>query len=511
MKSLLELVDLVTRYKRRQIEILGYHEKATSNYESFYDLIAKGKIRTDDEAAAKLFGKGKTAKYKEYLNFKANFLRRLVNAVFFIDLKKPEFNKAQQAWVSCWKNLAAVKIMQGRGARNAAIELSVKTIAAAQKYEYMELVLELAKVLKNYYAAQEGNRKLWEKYDRLAHESNQIMTATLRAQSMLEELILPYVRSRAHNPETTKRAKIFLRELEPLVKRHKAWELHYYYFLIASVDRQTAHDYPGTAEICRRAIQYFESKPNTPIGPRALFYQPLIVSLTMMGKYEEAEQFAQNAEKLVALGSLSWYKGREQHLILQLYRRDYSAAWNIFHRASHNKGYRLLPDMEKESWKIYEAMMHLLIRGKKLPSVGDKNLKISRFLNEVPEFAKDKRGMNIPVLILHTLFLLFEGDFEKAESRIRALEKYAARHLHESDDTFRTSCFLQALLQIPKSGFQPQQAAQSAESWLRRMSTVPVMFAGSPHEVEVVPYEHLWEWAMEALETRGEEEVVEDS
>ncbi len=70
MKSLLELVDLVTRYKRRQIEILGYHGKATNSYESFYDLIAKGEIRTDDEAAAKIFGKGKTAKFKEHLNFK---------------------------------------------------------------------------------------------------------------------------------------------------------------------------------------------------------------------------------------------------------------------------------------------------------------------------------------------------------------------------------------------------------------------------------------------------------
>jgi hypothetical protein len=55
MKALQELVNLVTRYKRRQIEILGYNEDSTSRYEIFYERIENGKFSSDDEAAAFFF------------------------------------------------------------------------------------------------------------------------------------------------------------------------------------------------------------------------------------------------------------------------------------------------------------------------------------------------------------------------------------------------------------------------------------------------------------------------
>ena len=48
-----------------------------------------------------------------------------------------------------------------------------------------------------------------------------------------------------------------------------------------------------------------------------------------------------------------------------------------------------------------------------------------------------------------------------------------------------------------------ERANYGPADWLRRMSTQPVMLADAPHEVEAIPYEHIWGMAMEALERVG--------
>ncbi|TAK33812.1 MAG: hypothetical protein EPO28_16865 [Saprospiraceae bacterium] len=504
MKALKELIHLITRYKRRQIEILGYSEDSTSRYEVFYDRIEKGKLNTDEEAAAYLFG----GKFDQYLNFKNSFKRRLVNSVFFIDLKQPEFNEAQMAYVNCWKNMAAVKLLQGRAAKHAATDLAKKTIGPAIKYELTEVVLEMARILKSYYGPFDGDRKKWDYYDQLAKDSAETLTAILKAESMYEELVIPYVKSRSSKPWIGEQAKKFLRELEPLAHKYPVYRLQLYYHLIARIERASVHDYKGTEEVCRRAIQFFEGKSSTPKIGVAVFCHTLVVCLTMTGKYEEAERVAQKASNLVEEGTTNWFKGKEQHLVLKFYQRDYTGAFDIFKKVTGHQSFPLLAGIEQESWKLYEGYIHLLAKAGKIQlqeNEKSSSFRLAKFLNDVPEFSKDKRGMNVPVLIIHALFLLYLHRHDEGYDRILALEKYASRHLKEGDDTFRTWCFLQALLQIKKADFRRKEAQSGAEEWLRRMGAVPVMLSDEPHEVEAIPYEHLWEMAMEALERGGVE------
>ena len=59
MKELKELVHLISRHKRKQIEILGYNEESANRYEVMYDMIESNQIQTDDAAAEYFFGTGK--------------------------------------------------------------------------------------------------------------------------------------------------------------------------------------------------------------------------------------------------------------------------------------------------------------------------------------------------------------------------------------------------------------------------------------------------------------------
>lgn len=190
-----------------------------------------------------------------------------------------------------------------------------------------------------------------------------------------------------------------------------------------------------------------------------------------------------------------------------MYKRNYQATWEVFKKATSHAKFNHLATGEQEAWKVFEAYIQLLIVAGKI-TLPEKELKKtdfkpSRFLNEIPGFSKDKRGMNIPILIVHAMFLLYLQRYDEAWDRMLALDKYAGRHLNEGDDAFRSFCFIKALLQIKNADFKKATAEIAAAEWLQKMATKPVQYADAPHEIEAIPYEHLWEMAMEALERGG--------
>ncbi len=155
-------------------------------------------------------------------------------------------------------------------------------------------------------------------------------------------------------------------------------------------------------------------------------------------------------------------------------------------------------------WKIYEAYVFFLVRiGKiKQPAAlaAAAKFRVGKFLNEIPNYAKDKRGMNIPILILQILYAFADRNFEQSIDRIEAIEKYCSRYLKQGD-TYRSSCFIKMLLQIPGASFHREAVIRKAEKFFELLHAKPVEVAYQTHEVEIIPYEDLWGLALELLHT----------
>lgn len=74
--------------------------------------------------------------------------------------------------------------------------------------------------------------------------------------------------------------------------------------------------------------------------------------------------------------------------------------------------------------------------------------KVSKFLNDTPLYSKDKRGMNIALLVFQIVWLIFARHHNETIDHMEAIEKYSTRYL-KRDDTFRSSCFIKMLLVVP--------------------------------------------------------------
>jgi len=55
MKDLIDLVQIVTKPKLRALELLSGTKKDASRLQEFYDLIASGQLKSDEEAAKTLY------------------------------------------------------------------------------------------------------------------------------------------------------------------------------------------------------------------------------------------------------------------------------------------------------------------------------------------------------------------------------------------------------------------------------------------------------------------------
>ena len=107
--------------------------------------------------------------------------------------------------------------------------------------------------------------------------------------------------------------------------------------------------------------------------------------------------------------------------------------------------------------------------------------------------------MNVPILITQIAFLIINKKYDDAVDRIDSIEKYCARHLRKKNDTFRSDCFIKVLMQIPVFGFDRKRIARESGILFDKLQSVPIEMANQPYELEIIPYEHMWDYILSSL------------
>lgn len=144
----------------------------------------------------------------------------------------------------------------------------------------------------------------------------------------------------------------------------------------------------------------------------------------------------------------------------------------------------------QETWEVYRAYAAILT---------GRYFRLARFLNQVPHFSKDKKGMNINILIIEMLQYLRKKIFSKVIDRTAALQRYIYRYLMEDESTYRSRHFLLMIVCLEKGAFRKKEVDPLVEEHLEALKQLPLHKARQDYEVEVVPYEHLWAFVREQL------------
>lgn len=501
MDALKELIEVVSA---KRLKSAGKPEFPDARMGRLYHAVANGTITDDAAALAAFFPDAKSI--VPYQRLKLGLKKHLYRMLFLVDLNQPNYQLRQQAYFECHRNWGVIKMLVGKNAKASTLELASELLQMSRKYDFIEIALDVARILRLQYGSILGDLKRYDQYGAMAAHLEAVVQAENKAEALYTDLVVRFVNNKSAKQDVHKQALEFYRQVETSLDAYDTYRLHLCGRLIEVIIYSSINDYKNTVTVCDRAIRFFEARPYIANVPLQAFYHQAMVCYIQLRDYEKGRVVAAKGMQLLEEGTFNWFKYQELLLILALHTKAYQEAYRVFKAAVQHRKFGALPAHAQQIWKINEAYLYYLMELgliKKMPEAqGDQlmsRFRMSRFVNETPLYSKDKRGLNIPILIFQILHLIREKRYNETIDRMEAIEKYTTRYLVK-DDTFRSNCFIKMLLTMPASGFHRVATIRHAEKFVKLLREAPLDFANQSHEVELIPYSDLWEMALGTLE-----------
>ena len=501
MENLLELALIVNRIKTRRIEIIG---KERTKYgkltKKLYDGIIEGKYKTDQEAAIDIYGLDfKPTNFARLKNILSN---KLINTLFFIDISDYNFNGFQKAYINCEKHRSAIKILLARSARNSAIKLAERIIKKSIKFGFTDVTLELARILRRHYRTHSTQPDKETFYQKITNDYYRLLGAEIEMENYYELIIKETRILKKAKKEVLASLKGLEKKVHALTCDTQSYKLDQFRFFSLIAIHEFTRNYVAVTEVCNSAIAYFEKNKEIYSNIIAYqFYNKLLAVCVPLKRFEKGEEIAEKILPDLDNGSINWYLTIDYLFLLSLHTNNYDKAVFLYKKATRNKRFRNLTKDFQELWRVYEAYLEYLRAVGKLP-IASEPFKINKFMNEVPIFSKDKKGINIAIIIIQILFLVLQGKEGKVIDKVEPLRVYAHTHLRK-DDSFRSNCFIKMILGMVKANFHKNGTIRQTKDFYQKLVNTPIIEKSQSQYVEIIPYEQLWDMALSQLSNRA--------
>jgi hypothetical protein len=500
MKIINELIQIITKRRAKSIKIIGSDQEGTK-VNAFYEAALKRQFQTDEEAAQFLFKA--TPTHSAYKNLKIELTERLINSLFFIKLKQPAFTERQLNYFYCSKYLAAAKILRYLLSVETSIHLFKKVLKRAINHEFTDIIVECSLYLRQYYAVYLGNEDKFNYYDNLFKNHQAIQNAENLAEEIYLRVTLPFFKEKAIKKDTYTIAKKYLTQFDKEIGTLESSRIYLIKFYIKIIMYLSINDYESIITICKKAIVYYEQKDYVVTGAlnTALIYQ--VSCYLQLKQFEKGKALEAKTLSLLREGEHNWYNNRALFFTLAMHTKNYAEAYTIYDTVTKHRKFKALAthSYKKEIWQIYGAYLHFLHEMGRLQEVPFSKFKLGKFINNVPQTAKDKSSVNISILIIQVLFLIIRRDHDGLIDRIEALEKYITRYI-QKDQNKRSNTFIRMLVKVGAVGFNKLSLERRVKKYYEQLIAVQSESVNQVYIVEIIPYEDLWALVLESLDRR---------
>lgn len=500
MNVLKELTIIVGKNKLKGLKMKDITLDQGSKMSLLYQGLIDGTFHSEEAAQAHLFPEDDNLNNLRYV--KKELRNRLLNYLFFINLDVASFTDRQKAFLECHKQWAMVNILLGRGARYSAISIAEKLIKKAIRFEFIEIVLDISKNLRLHYGGILFNKKKYYQYRDIYEQYEQYLINENRLEGEYSGIIFESFVQKSSKFDLKTFASEKFQKIKSLLEKTPTYKAQLYGLLIETMTYSNTNESQQLVEVCDKAIQFFEQKKYQANTPLQIFYYQKVIAFTQLRKFPEGKIAAEKCLSFLEEGTFNWFRYYESYFMLAMHTKAYENAHEIFVKITNHNRIDTMPGAIIEIWKIYEAYLFFLQGINKL---GKEQLltkfRLGRFLNDIPNYSKEKQGMNIAILIIQVLLYIQKKSFSKAIDRIEALEKYITRYL-KSEKTMRSYIFIKMLVAIPKHSFHKAAVLRHTQQLTKKLETQPLEVADQDHKIEIIPYETLWEMSINMLDNK---------
>jgi actin-related protein len=197
-----------------------------------------------------------------------------------------------------------------------------------------------------------------------------------------------------------------------------------------------------------------------------------------------------------------WFNFMEYYFLLAIHTDNYINALAIYNLATGHQKFKKLSTSTREKWKIYDVYLNYIIESKGdsnqvLLTQKRKSQKPAQLVKETLLYPKDQRIFTVLMVIGQLLFVIEKKGFHAATEKIDRLKNYANRQL-KKEEYYRTIQFIRLLQQLAKADYNISQLTNT-EKYYNRLIETPFYYRGLIPELEVIPYEKLWNMILERI------------
>ena len=503
MKNLNEISKIVTKKKVRKIEIFDDHslKNKNSKFNEFYEAMMAGKFKNDRDAANFLYGCSPTD--DKYRQLKSRFRKRLLNTLFFLDVNLPSTSNYDRAYYSVNKDWTLVKILISNDAQNTAASLARQILTIALKFKFADVIVNCARILRRY-AAATGDEKNYEIYDQHSKQFQNVLDAEIRSEELYQRVIMNYYKPLAQETELKERIDTYCDALVGLSEIYDSPIVVYNMYLVWTYRYEMLKDYNAMLEVCGKAEKYILDNPTFYQDDKLATFQMKKMSAYLhIRDWKNGKINAEKCLKSFPEGSDTWFVFMEYYLLLAIHTDNFINATAIHSKAINQSKFKKQHSKVREKWNIYDTYLNYIIESKGeenpiLMTQKKKNFRLSRFLNDPILYPKDQRIFTVHMVVAQILFFIEKKSYNAVTERIDRLKSYANRQL-KKDEYHRLIQFIRLLQQLSKAEYKVNNLS-NVEKYYNRLIETPFSYRGIISELEVVPYEKLWNSILERLQ-----------
>lgn len=505
MDELTNLARIVTDRKLKVLPLLDFTARHSSNKEmQLVQLLVGDQTKSQQNVIKTLYGKVDKTRHAAFRKLKSRVQQKLLNHLYFLDETDPRHLVSRRYEHQILNLYTQVSILYAEGELKASESLCRKVLRLAQGHEMTSYVVMCGQLLRSIYA----DIRMPVRY-----QANKVLlTKSQRTLALEEEAAQLYWDVKATVAYTVRSRRSILEKMDAhvqkladLYRQAGTFITFHYYYRAQLIQQELVGNYEAvitiTAATSRKVEQgkinahRFDKRFNAYMSVYAHFRSRQAVKGLKL-----AEDFA----KYFHYSSLNWLYYLEIYLLLAVHAGQYGQALELMATARKNIHYDKQQTVAQQRWDLYAAYLQF-VRPEMSP-VRMRNF--STFVQTVPDHSRDKQGYNVAVLILQFLHFLRQRDIESILTRLEGLRKYQQRHLREAGN-LRSQLFFRLLAIAVKEEFDPVASRKKAEPVLKKLQAAPPpgeAFA----EIEIVPYEELWNITLEILHATALHNALED-
>jgi hypothetical protein len=492
IKNLYEIASLVTKKQGVNQLFLADNEDFESGlkYKRLLEGIMQEQWKSDEEAKLELYGNGSGAKTFDMLKSRAK--ERLISMIFQSDSSKTYESHIDRAFFSASKTYLIGMMLFRKSKFSSGQEQFKLALKTSREFQFYDLEILILRQLRKY-ASFSGNEKNFSKYCEELRNAQKYLNAELEAEELELELLAKSASAVSVSESWMELLDRNLARVQVLSKEFKSISIRVFYYKLSIRYFQAKENYEKAIDVITEYQEFLMSNPKFDVWTRvANAALNKLYCAVHMKDYHRGNIFASECEGLIKPGSVIWLIFKEYHFLLCMHASQIGKASSIFNQVLQHPTFAAYPAPNVEKWRIFEAYLDY---AEPIASPARRKFNVSKFLNEVPVFSKDKGGYNLSIIIAQILLEVKTNELHRIVDREESLKIYLSRYINKEKQA-RSYYFIKMLQVMIRYEFDPIKTAQIADKFLVKMKQSGNSYLESS---EVIPYEWLWSDLMARL------------